>query len=365
MSIKNSFLAIAVAVIGLLAAIFYLMTLEVQNQGALAEAEARRYASNKLSDELRQSSDDLTRMARTYVVTGDPVYEEYFWRILAIRDGDAPRPENYGDIYWDLLTATGEKPGPDGEPVALQTLMSRMHFTTEEFAKLRESQDNSDALVALEERAMAAVKGLYEDADGHYTVRGEADMALARELLHGPAYHHAKAGIMAPIAEFTTMVENRTSREIDILRARADLLMRNTLGLIGLVVGLLVLGFFLLQRRVTRPVVELAAAANRAENGDYSARVEVKSKNEIGALAGAFNHMATAIESDITDRKLANEELKKVSQAVESSPASVVITDIDGTIEYVNPKFTTVTGYTSAEVIGKNPRVLNSGKQTP
>ena len=43
---------------------------------------------------------------------------------------------------------------------------------------------------------MAAVKGLYADENGEYTVRGEPDMALARELLHGPTYHRAKAEIM-------------------------------------------------------------------------------------------------------------------------------------------------------------------------
>jgi len=54
-------------------------------------------------------------------------------------------------------------------------------------------------------------------------------------------------------------------------------------------------------------------------------------------------------------------ELRKLSRATENSPASVVITDKDGTIEYVNPTFCDVTGYTSEEAIGNNPRVLKSG----
>ncbi len=75
--------------------------------------------------------------------------------------------------------------------------------------------------------------------------------------------------------------------------------------------------------------------------------------------------MAVCIQStDITERLLANEKLLKLSRAVENSPASVVITDKDGTIEYVNRKFTEVTGYTAAEAIGKNPRILKSGVQT-
>jgi len=67
---------------------------------------------------------------------------------------------------------------------------------------------------------------------------------------------------------------------------------------------------------------------------------------------------------EIVTRQKAEDSLKKTSQAVEQSPASVVITDIHGDIEYINPKFTETSGYSFAEVEGKNPRILSSGKIT-
>lgn len=69
----------------------------------------------------------------------------------------------------------------------------------------------------------------------------------------------------------------------------------------------------------------------------------------------------------VDDKKLveAEDRLLKLSQAIEQSPAVVVITDAVGNIEYVNPKFTQVTDYTSEEVIGKNPHILKSGKTLP
>ncbi|MBI4100479.1 PAS domain S-box protein [Candidatus Microgenomates bacterium] len=67
---------------------------------------------------------------------------------------------------------------------------------------------------------------------------------------------------------------------------------------------------------------------------------------------------------DITKFKQTQEELIILSRAVEQSPSSIIITDIKGNIEYVNPKFTQVTGYSSDEVIGKNPNILKSG-ETP
>ncbi|MFZ2302315.1 MAG: EAL domain-containing protein [Gallionella sp.] len=71
-----------------------------------------------------------------------------------------------------------------------------------------------------------------------------------------------------------------------------------------------------------------------------------------------------AIIQDITDRVQAQQKLLMLSRAVENSPATVVITDPNGTIEYVNKKFTVITGYSFAEAIGQNPRILKSGKQS-
>ena len=65
--------------------------------------------------------------------------------------------------------------------------------------------------------------------------------------------------------------------------------------------------------------------------------------------------------SDITERRKAEQQLRKLSRAVEQSGSTIVITDTAGTIEYVNPKFTETTGYSDEEVIGQNPRLLKSG----
>ncbi len=65
---------------------------------------------------------------------------------------------------------------------------------------------------------------------------------------------------------------------------------------------------------------------------------------------------------DVTEKKRTESELRKLSLAVEQSPVVVVITDLNGDIEYVNPKFSEVSGYTWKEAIGKNPRFLQSGQ---
>lgn len=69
-----------------------------------------------------------------------------------------------------------------------------------------------------------------------------------------------------------------------------------------------------------------------------------------------------AIGNDISEHRLLAEQLSKISVAVEQSKSTVVITDTNGNIEYVNPRFTDVTGYTAEEAIGKNTRILKSNR---
>jgi diguanylate cyclase (GGDEF)-like protein/PAS domain S-box-containing protein len=71
------------------------------------------------------------------------------------------------------------------------------------------------------------------------------------------------------------------------------------------------------------------------------------------------------IGHDITERKQVEDQLRQLSRAVEFSPASIIITNKDGKIEYVNPKFSHSTGYTLEEVRGKTPGVLRSNKTPP
>ena len=76
-----------------------------------------------------------------------------------------------------------------------------------------------------------------------------------------------------------------------------------------------------------------------------------------GAVRGTVDILA-----DITERKRAQESLRKLSQALEQTAESILVTDRNGVIEYANPGFTHLTGYTSKDVIGQTPRILKSGK---
>ena len=82
------------------------------------------------------------------------------------------------------------------------------------------------------------------------------------------------------------------------------------------------------------------------------------------APGGTFLGMRGAIQ-DITETVESDQRLRKLSSITEQAPMAIVITDLRGTVEYVNPAFTAVTGYSVSELVGRNPRTLQSGKTPP
>ena len=87
-------------------------------------------------------------------------------------------------------------------------------------------------------------------------------------------------------------------------------------------------------------------------------------KDRLARLGPVVKRALQEYEERLTRIK-AEQALRLLNQAVEQSPVSVVITDASGSIQYVNPKFSQVTGYSAAEAIGQNPRILQSGEQSP
>ena len=195
-----------------------------QTEAAITESWKQREYAHRLAGELRHSSDDLTRMARTYAATGDERYRRYFEEILAIRNGEAPRPRDYHLVYWDLVVADDTRPRPNEEKVALRTLLEGAGFQEDELLLLEESEDESNALTVLENEAFAAVR------------RG--DLQAAQELLHSEAYHQAKAQIMLPIHNFVQAMEKRTGEDVAVLVQRQEQLNRYFLTTTALLLAL-------------------------------------------------------------------------------------------------------------------------------
>ena len=277
-----------------------------------------QYKSFILADELRQSSDDLTRMARTYVITGNPMFEEQYKAVLAIRNGELPRPKRYNGIFWDFLTIDN-KPNLDGEKVPLRELMKRAKFLESELNLLFTSQNESDDLTKLENRAMNAIKGNFQDKDGNFTIKGKPDFALARELMHSNEYHEAKIRIMQPLDIFYKAFEKRTKEKVDEARQilKEQEFTVNAVVLLSIV--LFILSFFIILFRIIYPIDNLRNVMLKLSKNDMEVELEKnKFDDEVGDMIGAVEIFKENTQKLITSEhqiKLAMQEATTANKA--------------------------------------------------
>ncbi|MGL5092507.1 MAG: methyl-accepting chemotaxis protein [Aeromonas sobria] len=274
----------------------------------LEQSYQQRYQSYLLADELRQSSDDLTRLGRTYVITKDPAYEQQYMRILAIRNGEQNRPEGYNRIYWDFVAASGQNPRPDTSlRRGLIDLMKDAGFTDGELAKLNEAKNNSDALVSTE---VAAFK-LVQQQEGDLA----ANQQKAIAMMHDKAYHQNKGRIMAPIDDFYVMMETRTQQAVDDATSQSAML-RYLFIALGLV-----LMFFLW--RTYRALLDLTGTSvsqlrsdlNSLAQGDFSRQIQVP----VGAqesLIGLLATMQSTLKGIIAQVSHSSEELSGSADSI-------------------------------------------------
>lgn len=294
-------------------------------QDELIEASEKRYQSYMLADELRQSSDDLTRLARTYSVTGDSRYVDQYNAILDIRNGKAPRPMDYERIYWDFVAVNNQKPRPDSnETIALTKKMEELGFTKAEFDMLKESEARSNHLVDIETRAMNAVAGKFMDENGRYSVIGQPDSILAINLTHSKEYHAEKAKIMEPIDKFFVMLKKRTADEVQSKIDKTTLYFDAVLGLFVINIIVIVVGSIMLRRKISQiePVSDGLRGffAFLGHEKDDCKTIDINSKDEFGVIAKMINQNILNLRTQIgSERKFIDETVKTLKELSQGS----------------------------------------------
>lgn len=244
------------------------------------ELQERHARIESISDELRQSSDDLTRYARLYAVTGDQKYFDIFNAVIAIRKGEMPRPKNYQDIYWDLHPEAREERHPPEEPRKLSDAFAEL-MTPEEIIIIEESRQQSNILArTLESDAFGKIKA------------GELNDAV--ELLHSEEYRKQKHDIMLPLDKLAEQIRERLQKESEEYRKRIDsvfLVLIITLFVGG---GVMQLVISHSRQRILRPLDRLARGI--LENKDTDNDTTGFHNDEIGLLARHFFQMKSSME---------------------------------------------------------------------
>ena len=298
-----------------------IIVLLANNQEKLNESYANRFNSYLRADELRQSSDDLTRFARSYVVTGKKKFRDRYNEVLAIRNGEEPRPKHYNRPYWDQVVKKGDRPRPKGEAIALQQLMRDLGFTEKEFALLTESQNNSDELVKTETKAMNMIESLNRN-DTLNTQEEMSKRNRAINLMYDKQYHQYKKEIMQPVTEFFRHMENRVNAEVENYKSKG-----NTLLYIALIVALVLIiasiltGIFVtrrIQNEIGGEPREVRQIAESIAEGDLSIEMNKEGKSESGIYA-SVRKMRDSLANVIQSVSSGAEQVAQVSQQISSN----------------------------------------------
>jgi two-component system NtrC family sensor kinase len=174
-------------------------------------------------------------------------------------------------------------------------------------------------------------------------------------LEHAMTYLETDLGKMIVRVDFAPVLTDIRKRNRELM-----ITLLSILAVFILLIGLT------LERVVSRPARLLAHASGMLAKGNFDTPLpKVRGDDEVGTLVDSFASMRDDIRGYQAELLRRHESLIKLSHAVEQSPVSIVITDAKGNIEFVNPKFTQITGYTFEEAFGKNPRILKSGETSP
>ena len=184
----------------------------IESLNSVEIEQENRIKSLNLADELRQSSDNLSKFSRMYIVTSDVKYKNYYNDIVDIRSGSKRRPLYYNDTYWDLKVV-GISDTSTIDAISFEKRMSDLNFTDIEFKMLEKSQNESNKLVKIEEEAFSIVEN---DTD---------HIEKAKDLLFNYEYLKDKSDIMIPIAEFKNKVDERTRESLKFNQKKARLYM--------------------------------------------------------------------------------------------------------------------------------------------
>lgn len=268
-----------------------------------------RYLSYILADEFRQTSQDLTRLCRTFIATGDAKYADAYWAIVKWRSGEIARPSTVDHhLYPNIVKKQSD-------------IMEELNFSASEFSLLKQASSNSNALIATEDQAMRSIQA-GEFVDGpHQPLPGESVKAFALRIVFNSSYHDEVTNIMTPVNQFFAELDNRTGSQLKSSQQEALLWLRvNTISQIIILFIVAFISIYLVKALFSPLKSAIDAMIDIAQgDGDLTKRLAVNGHDEISSLGNGFNLFAANIQTIIADLRESIAEITQSSHQVSST----------------------------------------------
>ena len=282
-----------------------LLVLEIRAVRQVDHAYKAQHESRLLVQELRQSSDDLTRLALTYVLTGDSGDRAAYLNVLAARDGQATAVARSPTLYPRRESAfDAQKVEPSRTPLSLLDRMREAGFSDVELQHFQQTKLASDALAKLEWTVMT-------ELDQHAADPGPLQAAV--QLLRDASYRQAQQRILQPLEKGRSLLDQRTSLVLEETLAHAYFFRLALGGGWALLLGIYAWTYLSFRRTLGGSTDDIYAQITRIGLGDVEEPIEVPpglQHSVLGALALTKRNLKELKEA----QRLADAQLQRLTR---------------------------------------------------
>jgi len=252
-----------------------------------------KYKMIMKSDELRRSSNYLTRFARNYVVTSDIQYKKDYYKVLNIRDGKDFKPEGYNRVYWNLAREYRNKIHPDSNiKSALIDEIKKLPYTKKQLTLLKDSLNKSQELVKLEIKAFKMMEFHNQN--------------LAKDILFSDEYKMAKHNIMIPLNELLELTYTDFKTYQEKTQDKINNLFKIIFILVISGISIFFIALFSLRKKVLIPIEYLMGVINKIKHDKNDFEKIIYCNDEIGVFTEQLFEMKEQRDKDF-------EKLKQLS----------------------------------------------------
>ncbi len=308
MSIKKSFTVQGIISGILLIASVVLIYLAEQQLYKLEAVESKKESLNLGAEELRDTSQDLTRLCRLFVATnGNKKYEKEYFDIIAWRSGKSPRPKNLKSKLFI------------NEKLSHYEMFKKLGCTEEELKLLNKATKLSNNLAKIETQAMQTIKKGRFVTGPLNIYEGESPQRFAIRILNDDNYHKTVDTIMKPIDDFLDSLHTRSSMAVNKAQKSANIYFLLTS--IFIILSTIAIASFIifLNHSVIRPITKTSTYFTYLANGNLTKKMKVKGNNEISQMAKSYNETVDGIRQIVQTIKQSSSELLNSGETLASN----------------------------------------------
>lgn len=323
--------------------VVFSFSLYVWSEKQIDKANATRQISLNLVDELRYSSDDLSNMARAYVVSADQMYKQRYFEILDIREGKKPRTTDYNYVDWNQV-----KHPHSLHPIPLMSLIEKVGFSDEELNKLIIAKSKSDALVKVELAAITQVEQLPKS--------GIAQRSNVIQKLFDSEYLVAKTQITSAINDSIRLMDHRTAQVVAKREMYATYFRVLFVALSLLLLFLLLGSYKELLHILGAGLDQLHDEIEKIGRGDFNTPADtlsIRKDSVMGMLLQMQSSLRALNDKNRSISKKMSEQDEHLRLLLATIPDLIWLKDINGVYVLCNPMFERFFGAKESEIVGK------------